>query len=184
MNDGLAIIDPDGGIIYSNDKYCELLGYSRDEVIGRYVSEFLDEKNKRILRDELAKRRGGLSSRYEITLINKSGLKVIVIVSATPLFDKDGKYNGSFAVVTDITERKRAEDEKENLIAELVKALSEIKLLRGLIPICARCSKIRDVAGNWNNLEEYIEKHSHATFTHAICPDCVKKKTPENNSFR
>ena len=58
---------------------------------------------------------------------------------------------------------------------ELKKALSEIKQLKGLIPICSACKKIRDDEGFWHNVEEYIRNHSEADFTHGICPDCIEK---------
>ncbi len=65
------------------------------------------------------------------------------------------------------------------LISELQKALSEIKALSGMIPICASCKKIRDDKGYWNQIESYIKDHSEAQFSHSICPDCVKKLYPE-----
>lgn len=58
---------------------------------------------------------------------------------------------------------------------ELEKALDEIKTLKGIIPICASCKKIRDDEGYWNNLETYIQSHSEAAFSHGICPDCAEE---------
>jgi hypothetical protein len=58
-------------------------------------------------------------------------------------------------------------------------ALADIKVLRGLIPICAACKKIRDDRGFWTALEEYITEHSDATLTHGICPDCTRRQFPE-----
>lgn len=63
--------------------------------------------------------------------------------------------------------------------AELRGALEEIKTLRGIIPICAHCKKIRDDGGYWQQLENYISKHSEAEFSHGICPECIKKLYPE-----
>ncbi|MCG3208875.1 MAG: hypothetical protein FOGNACKC_02488 [Anaerolineae bacterium] len=74
---------------------------------------------------------------------------------------------------------KRESEEKERLIAELQAALAKIKTLRGLIPICANCKKIRDDKGFWQQVEIYIEAHSNAEFSHGICPDCKKKLYPE-----
>jgi hypothetical protein len=76
-------------------------------------------------------------------------------------------------------ERKRAQDERERLIAELRGALAQVKTLNGLLPICASCKKIRDDQGYWNQLEDYISSHSSATFSHGICPGCAKKLYPE-----
>lgn len=58
---------------------------------------------------------------------------------------------------------------------ELQKALARMKILQGLLPICASCKKIRNDEGYWERLETYIEDHSEADFTHGICPECVKK---------
>ena len=57
----------------------------------------------------------------------------------------------------------------------LQKALDEIKTLKGIVPICAHCKKIRDDKGYWNLLESYIEKHSEAEFSHGMCPDCIEE---------
>jgi len=58
---------------------------------------------------------------------------------------------------------------------KLQKALDEIKTLKGIVPICAHCKKIRDDKGYWNLLESYIEKHSEAEFSHGMCPDCLEE---------
>ncbi|MBI5102436.1 MAG: GAF domain-containing protein [Nitrospirae bacterium] len=76
-------------------------------------------------------------------------------------------------------ERKKTEDERTGLIADLKSALSEISTLRGILPICASCKKIRDDAGYWNQIESYITAHSDATFSHGICPECAVKLYPE-----
>ena len=77
---------------------------------------------------------------------------------------------------------KKAEDalrdkekQQEKLIAKLQEALAEIKTLKGFIPICASCKKIRDDEGYWNQLEAYISKHTDAVFSHGICPECAEK---------
>jgi hypothetical protein len=71
--------------------------------------------------------------------------------------------------------RRQAEKEKDRLILNLQKALGEIKILSGLLPICANCKKIRDDKGYWNQIESYIRNHSEADFSHSICPDCAKE---------
>lgn len=75
--------------------------------------------------------------------------------------------------------RHRQEGQQAKLIAQLQEALGQIKQLRGLLPICANCKKIRDDQGYWTHVEAYIEKHSDAQFSHGICPGCVKKLYPE-----
>ena len=75
-------------------------------------------------------------------------------------------------VVSKFVDAKKKQDQ---LIQQLQNALAEVKTLSGLIPICASCKKIRDDKGYWGAVESYISAHSDATFTHGICPDCMKK---------
>lgn len=70
--------------------------------------------------------------------------------------------------------------EKEHLIKELRDAFLQVKMLSGLLPICAGCKKIRDDQGLWNPVETYVARHSEATFTHGLCPDCVKNYFPDH----
>jgi len=79
----------------------------------------------------------------------------------------------------EIERRKKVEKEKEELIKELQHALAEVKILRGFIPICANCKKIRDDEGYWHQIEVYIQEHSEAVFSHSICPACFDKLYPE-----
>lgn len=81
---------------------------------------------------------------------------------------------------------KRAEDalkekerEQRKLVSQLTDALAEIKTLKGFIPICASCKKIRDDDGYWNQLEAYISKHTDAVFSHGLCPDCAEQYRAE-----
>jgi len=69
--------------------------------------------------------------------------------------------------------KHRMEQERAHLLHQLQEALTNIKALQGLLPICAACKKIRDDQGYWHQVEEYISQHSDAQFTHGICPDCI-----------
>ena len=72
---------------------------------------------------------------------------------------------------------------REKLIVQLQKALSEMKTLKGIFPICASCKKIRDDKGYWNQIESYIRDRSNAQFSHGICPECVRKLYPAMNIY-
>jgi hypothetical protein len=78
-------------------------------------------------------------------------------------------------IIRDITERRKVETEREQLVTQLQDALATVKTLRGLLPICAWCKKIRDDKGYWNKVEEFVAEHTEAEFTHGICPDCAEK---------
>ena len=83
------------------------------------------------------------------------------------------------ALQAENTARKQTVVERDHLIQDLQKALANVKALSGLLPICAGCKKIRDDQGYWSQVECYVQEHSEATFTHGLCPDCIKKWYPE-----
>lgn len=91
----------------------------------------------------------------------------------------DGALMALEGFITDITVLKLLEEERERLIADLQNALSQVKTLSGLLPICSVCKKIRDDQGYWEQLESYFKKHSDILFSHGICPNCLKKLYPE-----
>jgi len=73
---------------------------------------------------------------------------------------------------------KREMDQRKAREEMLEQALQEIKVLRGILPICARCKKIRDEQGQWHSVESYIKDHTEADFSDLICPDCLDKQFP------
>jgi len=89
------------------------------------------------------------------------------------------QISGMIANAQLFIELKRAEEAREKLICELQEALANIKILRGMLPICSSCKKIRDDKGYWNQIESYIRDHTEAEFTHGICPECMKKLYPD-----
>jgi len=95
-----------------------------------------------------------------------------------PMFDEQDRFIGTRGSNRDITRRKTIEMERERLIAELQEALAKIKVLSGLLPICASCKKVKDDQGYWNQIEAYISERSEAEFSHGLCPDCIKKLYP------
>lgn len=88
------------------------------------------------------------------------------------------------ALQSEVAERQQVEKDKERLIQELREALENVRKLRGLLPICAYCKKIRDDQGYWNQLESYISQHAEVTFTHSVCPECAKKIYAELKAFK
>ncbi len=112
-------------------------------------------------------------------VIDEQGQKHWLVTSKLPLRDEKGQTNGLVGIGRDITERKKAEVERERLITELQDALADVKLLSGLVPICANCKKIRDDQGYWTQIESYIQDRSDAKFSHSICPDCAAKLYPD-----
>lgn len=95
------------------------------------------------------------------------------------LLGADGRILGIEGILIDVTEKKELELQQKATVGELKRSLSEIRTLRGMIPICASCKKIRDDEGFWSQVDAYVAKHTHAEFSHGICPECMKTLYPE-----
>src|SRR5262249_32348794 len=113
-----------------------------------------------------------------LTILSTSRDQTIPVEGTAATVAARGQRKRLVLVFRDITERRRAEAERERLIGELQNALAEVKQLSGLLPICASCKRIRDSGGNWRQIETYIREHSEAEFSHGICPDCARKLYP------
>ncbi|MFC1592052.1 HAMP domain-containing protein [Thermodesulfobacteriota bacterium] len=124
-------------------------------------------------------KRSGKSVIVEHVHYDKDGSMNTFEVCGYPLFDERGNVVQMVEYTLEITDRKRAEAEREKLINTLQQALAKVKSLSGLLPICAACKKVRDDQGYWNKIESYIRDHSEADFTHSICPECARKLYPE-----
>ncbi len=110
MNDGLVIDDENGIIIYANDAFCNLLGYEINELIGKHSTNFIKDIDPEFMDSKIARRREGESERYELDWIHKSGRIIPTLLSANPFFNAKGEFTGTFAVVTEISEQKEAEE--------------------------------------------------------------------------
>jgi len=175
--DGILIIDPGGKLMEFNEAAHSQLGYTKEE-FGRLSIKDIDpdetpEEIEASLKAVLALGRAEHEVRHRTRTGEVRNVQVIAQV-----LDINGQKFFQ-AIWRDITDRKRAEEELEKLVQErtaaLRSALDNIKTLRGLLPMCAWCKKIRSDEGYWEQVETYIEEHSHASFTHGICPECLKK---------
>ena len=122
------------------------------------TTELLYQNPYRTIHDEVIRKDGSVLERY-----------------STAVQSKEGVYYGRVWFYRDITQRKQAEDERTQLIADLQQALADIKVLQGMLPICAWCKNIRDDEGYWNKLETYLTEHADILFSHDICPTCYDK---------
>lgn len=111
---------------------------------------------------------------YNIDLVIRIIPAYITIYLFALIWEKIREITQKRLEIANISLQKSIND-KEKLIYELQTTIAEVKTLRGILPICANCKKIRDDAGYWNRLEQYIKSHAEVEFTHCICPDCAKK---------
>lgn len=110
---------------------------------------------------------------------------------ATNFDDNDAKIATGFGELAAIAlqnsrnldQRISAEEQREKVITDLNKALSEVKKLSGLLPICSHCKKIRDDKGYWTQIESYIHEHSEAEFSHSICKECANEYYPDMDLY-
>ena len=109
LPDGLGLSDAEGRLVYVNERFAAMLGYPIDEVLGRRCADFLDDANRERLEIELGRRRQGDNSHYEIEAITRDGGRITTLLMPHGMFDAEGRFLGSFAVVSDVAERKLAE---------------------------------------------------------------------------
>ncbi len=157
-----------------------LYGYTEAEMKGRSVAVLLPSGQPEELTEIYAQlKRGEWIARYESERVTKKGEKISVSLTLSPIKDASGQVMGVSSIERDITVVKREEEERLKLIEELTEALRNIKTLRGLLPICASCKKIRNDRGYWQKVETYISEHTNAAFTHGLCPECLERMYPE-----
>ncbi len=108
--EGIMVANPDGRIVFANERMAQTLGYTVDELAGKPGLEFVPEKEKARAHERMKNRQEDIKEQYEVWMLRKDGSEVCLLVSGTPLFDKEGKHLGNLGMYTDITERKKAEE--------------------------------------------------------------------------
>ncbi|GAU09106.1 PAS domain S-box protein [Desulfoplanes formicivorans] len=173
----MLVIHPDTGeIMDANDQACRYYGYSWEEMTNMTILD-INTLTPEEVKQEMHKAKQELRNHFLFRHQLANGDIRDVEVYSGPIMFKGEKL--LYTIVYDITERNRKEREREELIEKLEKALTEIRQLQGIIPICASCKQIRDDKGAWKQLEAYISEHSEAEFSHGICPDCATRLYPE-----
>jgi len=167
-----------------------MLGFTAKEMINRNVAQSVTPASLEViqknntLRIEEAKQ--GIVNFHtdEIEFIHKYGHIVPVEINMYFMMNTNNGLVECAGVMRDITKRKIIESERETLIVHLQKALADVKILKGVVPICCYCKKIRDNKGYWNQLESYMHNHYEVQFSHGICQECAKKHYPDINIYK
>jgi PAS domain S-box-containing protein len=171
LGDGISIQGTDFRVLYQNETHKAITG----EHLGEYCYEAY-QKRDRICDGchlALAFRDGKIHKKEQFRTTDQGVFYYEII--ASPLRNAKGDIIAGIEAVRDITERKRGEADRERLVRELTETLAKVKVLSGMLPICAWCKKVRDDKGYWKKVENYIEEHSDASFTHGICPECMER---------
>lgn len=172
MKEGILVVDNQGRVVDVNLALKELLGVKLSSPIGQKAAELFP------IWDQLQSgSKAEDSSGQEIVMPGSPAR--YMNVQSIGLKDRQQKEQGKLIILRDITTQKQLEREREELISTLQETLGQVKTLKGLLPICANCKKIRDDTGYWQDVAVYIRDHSEAEFSHGICPDCMKSLYPE-----
>lgn len=162
----VVVFDPQGRFIRINEAFETITGFSILDIVGKYFwDELLDSEDKGPMEQVFQKIiNGEFPLEYRSHVLTKEGKTRTVIWSLTAL-KQDEQLEYIIGSGIDIT--------------ELQKALADIRILSGLMPICSHCKKVRDDTGYWNQIEEYIARYSDAAFSHSLCPDCAREYYPK-----
>jgi PAS domain S-box-containing protein len=123
--------------------------------------------------------RGTTTLNREVELSTGSGEKRVLRTSTSPVTDERGEVTGAVVIHEDITDRKALEREREGLTLKLSRALADVKVLKGLLPMCAACGKVRDASGQWERVDTYLATHSELEVSHSLCGDCAHELYPD-----
>jgi PAS domain S-box-containing protein len=140
-NEGIWLIDAQARTTFVNRAAAELLGYTEEEMIGLHVFEFMDEQRRPIAQENLMRRQRGVEDRQELQLRRKDGTFVWVIGSAVPVYDREGRYAGSLALLGDLTRQKQTE---ERLRAEVESLRAKQQPATAAAPPAERPSLLRE----------------------------------------
>ena len=153
-----------------NPAWERTLGFTVQELMSRPFIEFVHPDDRtRTLDQNKEVRNGGRAIGFENRYLCKDGSHRWFRWNAAPDLPEQTIYS----VARDITELKRAETERERLVAELQTALGEVKVLQEILPICSYCRRIRDDRDYWHSVENYVAAHTGSRFSHSICPSCM-----------
>ncbi len=183
MGEGLIVhrIMPDGtpgAFEHVNPVWRKKLGYSQEELSRLSPAEIDDpEIAMQVIPTVMKNLEKFGSDTFESTQVRKDGSKIPVAVHARVFTFQKQKW--IISVLNDLTKRKKEQKEREELINKLERMLAEIKTLRGILPICSICKNIRNDDGYYEQIEEYIHKHTGVDFSHTICHRCLEKHYPE-----
>lgn len=111
LNEGIWVIDGEAKTTFVNPRMAEILGYTQEEMEGRHLLSFMDEQGKQICLQHLARRQQGIKEQHEFEFVRKDGTHITTLLETAPISDADGSFAGAVAGVTDITERKRLNEE-------------------------------------------------------------------------
>jgi PAS domain S-box-containing protein len=185
LGEGVMVIDEQGRLEFMNPEAERLLGWNVQELIGTILHDRIHHHTVEGSPLPAAEcpslsvlKTGERVQMDEDAFLRKDGTLIPVTYISAPILE-GGRVIAAVIAFHDITQRKQIEEERERLFIDHMDALSKIKTLSGMLPICSSCKRIRDDEGYWTQIETYINEHSEAEFSHGLCPECASKIYPE-----
>jgi PAS domain S-box-containing protein len=176
IDDPMFVKDKQHKWVLLNDACCRQIGHEREMLIGKGDYDFHPKAEADVFwdKDTLVLQTGKVNLNQENVTYPDGNIHVISTKKSL-LTDSETGDKFIVGIIRDVTAQVTLEAERERLIKELQEALAKIKKLKGLIPICASCKKVRSDNGFWQQVEVYVRDHSEANFTHGYCPECAAK---------
>ena len=169
--DLLCFADFSGYFRRLNPAWETTLGFSREELMGRPSIEFVHPDDRaHTLAQNLQVRAGGHAEAFENRYRCRDGSYRWLLWNASPDLERQVIYS----IARDVTAHKAAEAERNQLVADLQRAIAEVTTLQAYLPICSYCRKVRDDENYWHSVEAYITRHTGSRFSHGICPNCYE----------
>lgn len=179
--EGIYGLNLRGRCTFINRAGARMIGHDPDDILGKNMHELIHHSRPDGSAYPIEESpiflsfKSDLSCRVDSEVFwRKNGSPFMVEYTSFPIVEA-GVIKGAVITFTDITERKRREAEREKLILDLQQALTEVRTLSGMIPICGWCKNVRSDTGFWQNVEQYIRSRTDAKFSHGICPACAEK---------
>ena len=174
---GMTICDTSGQCVEANESIAKIIGAKKEQVLAQNYYYIESWKQNGLLETAKSATKTINATNKKITLTSTFGKLLTANIHFLPFSLEENSY--LLCIFDDISDMKKVEDERDEFMLKLQNALSELKILRGILPICSYCKKIRDDDGYWRPVEVYIHKYSEADCSHGICQDCLKEHHPE-----
>lgn len=175
--DAILIIDGESRKVLEMNRTVEfILGYKRSDLMGAHFNKLFDSDSEFSL-DKAFEKIQVYGPVFVQEVKKADGSVMMMDLTVTMISWKDD--TAMLVTLRDVSARIKVEREREQLIKELQEAMDNIKTLKGLLPICSFCKKVRNDNGYWEQVEVYVRDHSDAQFTHGFCPDCLKERFPD-----
>ena len=181
----MVILDENDKSLIVNDSFTRLLGYDINDIpdVNSWFNRAYPNDAEYRKEQEQVWKTASLQVQQKIDYNTNGRLARVTCKNGSlrilEIYGANIKQNLNLIVLIDITEKENLRADKEVIIQDLKRALDEVETLKGILPLCSICKKVRDDKGLWEQIDVYISKKSKAKVSHGLCPECLKKFYPD-----